>query len=48
MRAIKKEALSTDQPAMLVLLHPSVAAMLIGAGGSNLSALEQETGKPYM
>ncbi|MDD4337903.1 MAG: Rne/Rng family ribonuclease, partial [Firmicutes bacterium] len=44
-RAIKKEALSTDQPAMLVLLHPSVAAMLIGAGGSNLSALEQETGK---
>ena len=30
---------------MLVLLHPSVAAMLIGAGGSNLSALEQETGK---
>ncbi|MGI6518560.1 MAG: Rne/Rng family ribonuclease [Bacillota bacterium] len=45
MRAIKKEALSTDQPAMLVLLHPSVAAMLIGAGGSNLSALEQETGK---
>ena len=48
MRAIKKEALSTDQPAMLVLLHPSVAAMLIGAGGYNLSALEQETGKPYM
>ncbi len=45
MRAIKKEALTTDQPAMLVLLHPSVAAMLIGAGGSNLSALEEETGK---
>lgn len=45
MRAIKKEALSTSQPAMLVLLHPSVAAVLIGSGGSNLAALEEETGK---
>jgi len=45
MRAIKKEALSTSQPAMLVLLHPSVAAVLIGTGGSNLAALEEETGK---
>ncbi len=45
MRAIKKEALSTTQPAMLVLLHPSVAAVLIGSGGSNLAALEEETGK---
>ncbi|MEA4883083.1 MAG: Rne/Rng family ribonuclease [Clostridia bacterium] len=45
MRAIKKEALSTEQPAMLLLLHPSVAAVLIGAGGSNLAALEEETGK---
>ncbi len=45
MRAIKKEALSTSQPAMLVLLHPSVAAVLIGSGGSNLASLEQETGK---
>ncbi len=45
MRAIKKEALSTSQPAMLVLLHPSVAAVLIGAGGSNLASLEEETGK---
>ena len=45
MRAIKKEALSTSQPAMLVLLHPSVAAVLIGSGGSNLAALEEETGR---
>ena len=45
MRAIKKEALSTSQPAMLVLLHPSVAAVLIGSGGSNLATLEEETGK---
>ncbi len=45
MRAIKKEAMSMTDPAMLVLLHPSVAAMLIGAGGANLAALEKETGK---
>ncbi|MCR4426559.1 MAG: Rne/Rng family ribonuclease [Firmicutes bacterium] len=45
MRAIKKEAQATDQPAMLVLIHPSVAAVLIGSGGSNLAALEEQTGK---
>jgi ribonuclease G len=45
MRAIKKEALTNEHEAMLLLLHPSVAAMLIGSGGANLAALEKETGK---
>lgn len=31
--------------AILVEVHPSVAALLIGAGGINLRALENETGK---
>lgn len=35
---------SADE-AILVEVHPSVAALLIGAGGINLRALENETGK---
>jgi len=45
MRAIKREALTNEHAAMLLLLHPAVAAMLIGSGGANLAALEKETGK---
>ncbi|NLS44461.1 MAG: Rne/Rng family ribonuclease [Firmicutes bacterium] len=44
-RALKRVAVKTDQEAMMVLLHPNVASLLIGQGGGNLSRLEQETGK---
>ncbi len=31
--------------AVLVIVHPSVAALLIGSGGANLKRLEEETGR---
>ena len=44
-REIKKQALSIDEPAMLVHLNPLVASVLIGFGGSNLVNVEESTGK---
>ncbi|MFP4200893.1 MAG: Rne/Rng family ribonuclease [Clostridia bacterium] len=41
-----REALrNSEAEALLVEVHPSVAAVLIGAGGSNLRKLESELGK---
>jgi len=34
-----------EEEAVLVEMHPSVAGLFIGPGGSNLSRLEEETGK---
>ncbi|HAA90775.1 MAG: Ribonuclease G [Thermoanaerobacterales bacterium 50_218] len=42
---IKDLARKTQAPALLVEAHPSVAALLIGSGGSRLRELEQDTGK---
>ncbi|MGE5574243.1 MAG: Rne/Rng family ribonuclease [Bacteroidota bacterium] len=44
-KEIRRMAARQAEEAMLVSLHPSVAALLIGQGGSNLSRIEQETGK---
>jgi len=44
-RMIKKLARETDAEAILVAVNPSVAALMIGSGGSNLRALEEQTGK---
>ncbi|MBE3578138.1 MAG: Rne/Rng family ribonuclease [Limnochordales bacterium] len=44
-REIRKLARMADVEAILVALHPSVAAMVIGTGGSNLKRLEEETHK---
>lgn len=44
-RQIKKLARETDAEAILVAVNPSVAALIIGAGGSSLRALEEQTGK---
>ncbi len=44
-KEIRRSAAGMKDEAMLVMLHPSVAALLIGQGGSNLSRMEQETGK---
>ncbi|HHY47004.1 MAG TPA: Rne/Rng family ribonuclease [Firmicutes bacterium] len=44
-REIKRIAATTDKPAMLVVVHPMVASLLIGTGGANLARIEQETGK---
>ncbi len=44
-REIVKRARMTDDEALLVVCHPSVAALLIGPNGSALHKLEQQTGK---
>ncbi len=44
-REIKRVLRASESQAILVEAHPSVAAMLIGPGGSNLKELERETGK---
>ncbi len=44
-REIKRILRQTASEAILVEVNPSVAALLIGAGGSNLKELERETGK---
>ncbi|MEW5865467.1 MAG: Rne/Rng family ribonuclease [Bacillota bacterium] len=44
-KELRRVAGRMHEEAMLVTLHPSVAALLIGQGGSNLSRIEQETGK---
>ena len=44
-REIKRILRHTTSEAILVEVHPSVAALLIGAGGTNLKELERETGK---
>src|SRR5690606_6895103 len=44
-RQIKKLARETDAEAILVAVNPAVAAIIIGAGGSSLRALEELTGK---
>ncbi|MHB9144102.1 MAG: Rne/Rng family ribonuclease [Symbiobacteriia bacterium] len=42
---VKRVLKHTTSEAALVEVHPSVAALLIGAGGTNLRELERETGK---
>ena len=42
-REIRDTLRHTDSEAILVELHPSVAALVIGAGGTNLKDLERET-----
>jgi len=44
-REIKRILRNTNHEAILIEVHPSVASLLIGAGGSNLKELERETGK---
>lgn len=44
-REIRKMARETSAEALLVAVNPTVAALMIGAGGSNLKALEEQTGK---
>ncbi len=44
-REIRRLLRGIASEAVLVEAHPSVAALLIGPGGSNLKELEQETGK---
>lgn len=44
-REIKRRARETTDEAMLVVMHPSVAAVLIGPGGANLARLEEEVKK---
>ena len=44
-REIKRVARATDDEAILVACHPSVAAVIIGSGGANLRRLEEITGK---
>ncbi|MFO8060659.1 MAG: Rne/Rng family ribonuclease [Bacillota bacterium] len=43
--AIRKALLQSSAEALLVEVHPSVAALVIGAGGSNLKKLEEQTGR---
>jgi len=44
-REVKGMMRRSDEDAILVEVHPAVAALLIGAGGINLRALENEIGK---
>lgn len=44
-REIKRIGRETDAEAMLIAVHPSVASLVIGIGGSNLARIEEETGK---
>lgn len=44
-REIKRVARGSDDEAMLVACHPSVAAVIIGSGGTNLRRLEEAIGK---
>lgn len=43
-REIKRLARQSESEAILIMAHPSVAAMVIGAGGANLTRIERETG----
>jgi len=44
-REMRKLMRTTESEALLVEVHPSVAALLIGPGGSRVRELERETGK---
>lgn len=44
-REIRRILRHADGEAILVEVHPNVAALLIGSGGSSLKELERETGK---
>jgi len=44
-REISRVAREHDVEALMIEVHPSVAAMLIGTGGTNLKELEELTGK---
>ncbi len=44
-RELKEMLFRSEHEAILVEVHPSVAALLIGTGGANLKELEQETGR---
>ncbi len=42
---IRKALMQSSAQALLIEVHPSVAALVIGAGGSNLKKLEEQTGR---
>ncbi len=42
---IRKALLQSSAEALLIEVHPTVAALVIGAGGSNLKKLEQQAGR---
>ena len=44
-RLIKSELRRSEAEAILVEVHPAVAAVMIGAGGNNLKEFERETGR---
>jgi ribonuclease G len=44
-REIRRILRHSTSDAILIELHPSVAALVIGSGGTNLRELERETGK---
>ncbi|HHV44035.1 MAG TPA: Rne/Rng family ribonuclease [Firmicutes bacterium] len=44
-RQIRHTAWTMEGEAIFVRVHPQVASLLIGSGGSNLKRLEEETGK---
>lgn len=44
-REVKRLAKDSPGEAILVAVHPSVAALVIGSGGTNLRRLEEDTGK---
>lgn len=44
-REIKRVLRHSTSEAILLEIHPSVAALMIGSGGANLKELERETGK---
>ena len=44
-REIRRILRHSDSEAILLEVHPNVAALLIGSGGSSLKELERETGK---
>ncbi len=43
-REIRRLARQAESEAILIEVHPGVAALLIGSGGSNLRKIEEETG----
>jgi ribonuclease G len=44
-RLVKSELRRSEAEAILVEVHPAVAAVMIGAGGNNLKEFERETGR---
>jgi ribonuclease G len=47
MRALRRHAKESKAEAFVAAMHPSVAAIMIGPGGSKLRELERETGRLF-